>query len=410
MKKNHESYLSGKESEENGNNRKNTIIILIYSVLLFSVFFGCTEENTSKSSAYEHEAEVLTEEACINFAEQLHQSFADSNAQFLTNYIDWENISSTVCHGEAIRKEILDTLLKYYKVSTDFINMTYDDAEVRFITYYEENEIHHIIFRVFSLPQSIDFYDFSIKGNSKSIQVTDICNFYISGSMINSLKNEVDFWESKEDWYSSYSSLQLKELEVLQHIQSGDLKSAFVAFNETKEEWSELLRYRQLYGKICELSGNTPMLLGYLESELSRIPFNEKRRWLPRFYMNSISGNYADALIDVSNLKTEVGEDSYLSFLEGNIHFELGDYEQAINKFNASISNDPLVLVSHLGKTHSFLELHKYTEAVESLLVMEDNLALSSKSLEIEFAAYPDFINSSEFIQLKERLDTLLVE
>ncbi len=225
-------------------------------------------------------------------------------------------------------------------------------------------------------------------------------------SVTTSLKNEVDFWSQWGDtWVEKFASFEMVQKDFEEAMLVGDLKQAFLLTKQLSSEFTDLRRFRQLYGLICERSGSPELLIGYLSEEIDRIPLTEKGRWLPLFYLRSIEGNYGEALIALSNLESEVGEDVYLDFLKGNVYFEMGDYSSAVSYFNKALAVDNNVMIFHLGKIHSYISLGLYVEAVESLLVMDDSFKVSEFDWKQEFSIYPDFINSEAFKEFEDRLE-----
>lgn len=406
MIKKYRSYLSEKESEGIVKKRKNTIKVLVISFLCVILFVRCSDDKSNEILQEHENSEPLTDEKCVNFAEQLHFSFVDSNVNYINSYIDWKSIENELVAEDPLRKAIYDTLVSRYDLASDFVTMTYSKADVRFITYYQRDDHHYIIFRVFEQPQNLNVYEFELKGNSKELYIADIYDYGSASSIRSSLESEINFWSQwGKEWKGRLKMFNEVQLVFKNAMMKGDLKSAFLVTKELPEEFGELKRFRQMYGLICESSSSVELLLGYLEEELARIPLTEKGRWLPLFYLRTIEGNYGEGLIALSNLEKEVGEDVYIDFLKGNVYFEMQDYESAISYFNKALSVDAGVEIFHLGKIHSYINLSFYTEAVESLLVMDDSFDIKDLDWKSEFDLYPEFVSSLEFEEFLSRLD-----
>lgn len=411
MRKKYKSYITVKESEGNVNNRKNTNKSLLFSFLAVLLFFSCSEEKPEENAKNEIVALPLNEEKCVNFAEQLHLSFADSNASYMNSYLNWELIENEVVNKDALRKVIFDTLMTHYNITEDFVQLTYSGADVRFITYFQEDDKHHIIFRVFEQPQSLDIYEFVLEGNASEIMIADVYDYSSSVSLKTSLSKEVDFWSQwGSEWLVNFQNYNEMEEAYKSLMMDGNLKDAYLLTKQYADDFMDLKRFRQLYGLICENSNSPQLLIGYLDDEVKRIGLTEKGRWLPVFYLRSLEGNYGEALIALSNLEKEVGQDIYIDFLKGNIYFEMGDFEAAITWFNKSLSQDANVMIFHLAKAHTYINMHKYVEAAETLLVMDDSFDIDGLDWELEFAQYPTFIQSEEFKQFQSRLDSTIIQ
>lgn len=411
MIKNYKSYINVKESERNARIRKITNKLLYISFLVVLFFLSCSEENSENSKQIEQIMDPLTEEKCVNFAEQLHYSFADSNAKYMNSYMDWHSIESFVTNHDQLRREIFDTLISRYNITESFIHLSYSQADVRFITYYQEGEKHYLIFRTFEQPQNLNVYEFELSGNAGEIMISDIYDYYGGKSIRTSLSIEIDFWSKwGGEWYSYYQKFRELEVEYSKFMMTGDLKSAYLQTKLYVDDFGELDRFTQLYGVICENSGSQELMIGYLAEMVNNIPLNEKGRWLPLFYLRTLEGNYGEALITLSNLEKEIGQDVYLDFLKGNVYFEMGEYEAAVNWFNAALSQTANVEMFHLGKVHSYINLKRYVEAVETLLVMDDSFDIDDINWKLEFEEYSDFVKSEEFEEFLSRLDTSIIE
>lgn len=375
-------------------------------VLCVVFFSSCSEGKPNENEQDNQSSEPLNEEKCVNFAEKLHHSFADSSVSYMDAYLSWEIIENAVVKEDPLRKEIFDTLVHQYNISQEFIQLTYSGADVRFITYYKEEDKHYLIFRVFEQPQNLNIYEFELQGDASEIAITDIYDFSTASGIQSSMEAEVDFWSLyKNEWVQHFQTFRNLEHSFNSLMMEGKLKEAFLLTKDYADEFQDLKRFRQLYGLICENANSPQLMIGYLDDEVGRIPLTEKGRWLPLFYLRSLEGNFGEALIALSNLEKEIGQDVFIDFLKGNIYFEMGDYEAAINWFNKALSQNNQVMIFYLGKVHSYINMKKYVEAVETLLVMDDSFDIDELDWSTEFAQYPDFVKSEEFKQFLNRLD-----
>lgn len=406
MVKKHESYLSEKESERNGNNRKKPINRLVLRFLWFYVFFAffsCGSEKVSENEFQEVYEVELTEQQCINFAEKLHQSFADSNSNYLNSYIAWSVIKEDLCKSE-LESEIFDTLKKHLNIGHDFIGLTYDNIDVRFITYYQVDEKHFIIFRVFEQPQSISFFEFELSGGAGEIYVNDIYDFNFGRSLRSSLASDlVSYVNCKTHWKECYQDLNNLLMEVDSLMTQGDLKLAYEYLKDNEQGFAKYNDYQTVFDQFVLQLGNGNIWVKREKEKIDAIPMGDRGRWLPMIYFNAMQGNYAEAQIALANLEGEVGEDTYLHFLRGNLYFEMGDYNLAISSFNKALSMKSEIPIIHLGKIYSQIRLNEFTQAVESMLVMDDFYHLDNEQWILELADFGAFVESDEFNKFLER-------
>lgn len=409
--KKHKKEIIVKESERNEKKRIIPFKWLLYSLLCGFVFLSCSEEKVKSSSEEPYISKPLTEEKCVNFAEQLHHSFADSSVTYVESYIAWEEIRNDITKNDPLRIAIFDSIVKKFDVGNEFVELVYSESDVRFITYFSEEDNHYLVFRVFQEPQSLNFYEFELRGNADEIEIVDVYNYFTASSIRQMIKQEIFFWEGfGEEWYSKLTAFIDLENAFRELISDGKLKEAFLLTKKYAEEFGELERFQNLYGMICEISGSSELMIGYLEDELLEMSKLEKGRWLSLFYLRSLQGDYSEAMIALSNLEKEVGEDLYIDFLKGNLYYELHDYESAIKWFNIALGQKEDVKIFHLAKAHSYAAMGQFVEAVESLLVMEDYFEIDGYDWKIEFAYASEFVQSPEFNEFLKRLDGAAVQ
>lgn len=406
MKKKLESYLSENESERTGKNRIITFKTLFVSVLWFLVisFFSCgIDKDQPDNQPKEVPPVAINEQQCIYFAEKLHQSFADSNANYLNSYVAWNSLKKEICDSKE-KEQMFDSLRVNWDIGNDFIGITYGHSDVRFITYYEEEGSHHIVFRVFDPPQSIAFYDFQLVGSDNKISIADIYDYDFGRSLKGIFSNELRIYnQCEKPWVECYLAFKNFKQTVTSLMEKGQLKLAYAYFKENKNLYEEHFEYTELYRAFIEHLGDAKLMTNYLLERVQKLPLGSNGRWLPLFYANALSGNYGDAQIALANLEAEVGKDTYLHFLRGNLFFEQEDYVSAVNSFNEALSTKEEAPVLHLGKVLSYIELEEFTKAVESLLVMSKYYKATNEEWMQEFADYPIFEQSEEFKEFLER-------
>jgi len=394
---------------------KSFYIILSLIILSFS---SCTEDKSKsqKETVVENKM-TLNEELCVSFAYQLHESFVEDDATFLNQYILWDsiqkksflhfNIAETSTH-----EQLWDKLTSGLQLGNDFINILKNNGHIRFITYYTDDAkadtSHHIILRTFYPPQQINFYDFTLTTNENKLCIEDIYEYSNAVSLSNLLGEEVAYYSELnvpiDSVLSFVDTINIAKSTIMGYTTNGNLQNAYALFSKLPIALRQTKSYLQLEEQILFSSENSLVQEQFISKKLNLIPIQEKGRWLTAFYKHAIFGEYEDAAIALNNLEMEIGEDEFINFLKGVVHFEKRDYQNALIEFNTAIAGEPEVFVFHWNKVLTFLELEEYGKAVETLLVLDDYFSVSDINWDKEFIAYPMFLMSDAYEEWQSRI------
>ena len=72
--------------------------------------------------------------------------------------------------------------------------------------------------------------------------------------------------------------------------------------------------------------------------------------------------------------------------------------------YNEALAIEPTVPNIHFAKVVCLIEMKEFTEAAESLLVMEDYFDVTNTNWDKEFMAYPEFLISDVYSRWLERV------
>jgi hypothetical protein len=417
MRKKHKKNISGKDSERFGKIRLISNKKLIYSVLnlicaaaLF-LFYSCESayevENIAQIKTEEF---VLNEKVCTDFAIKLHTSLANGDTSFINSYLDWKTISNSIAQDAAYWNDDKVEIFKAWKskisIGQDLIGELVIGNHLRFITYYQLNGEHFIILRNYVEPQTVNYFEFRLISIGSAIAIADVYDFNKSMLLSEMGKEFCDYYSAcKSDWKIIKGEIENKELEIEKSVANGDLKLAYSQLTEFETTYQKTFMWNNLKEFILLKSENKTIATNYLFEKSQMIDLDEKGRSLTLFYLNAYVGNYNDAIIAIANLESAVGEDGVLEYLKGNLYFELGEMDNALEAFNNSLAFDNEIFSFHIAKVKTLIEQTLYLEAVESLLVMDDSFVINDLAWDAEFMEHPAFLNSEEYQSWKQRLN-----
>ena len=127
--------------------------------------------------------------------------------------------------------------------------------------------------------------------------------------------------------------------------------------------------------------------------------------WLKQYYLSLDSESYPKVREAIEGLSKSVGEDPILIYLKAATYFEEYNYSTALELYNEALTIEPTIPNIHFAKVVCLIEMKEFTQAAESLLVMEDYFDVTNTNWDKEFMAYPLFLISDEYSQWLERVE-----
>lgn len=416
MRKNHKKNINGKDSERFGKIRIITFkslylrFLCLFLFLLNFTFISCEEAGISPDdySEVSHEFQ-LDEKICTDFAIKMHTSLAKGDTSFINSYLDWKGIEqslsadSTYWTSEKI--EIFNSWKANISLGEDFIGEFISGNHLRFITYYQLDGKHFIILRNYIEPQTVNYFEFELRSNEGTISIVDVYDFSQSKLLSTMAKEYCNYYgKFHETWKTVKAETELTLTNIEEKIANGNLKAAYAQLIEMDGSFKSTYMYTNIEESILLQSNVESIILDYLYDKSQRIALNEKGRSLTMFYLNAYAGNNQDAMIALANLEDAVGEDGVLDYLKGNLFFEEGEMQKALEAFNRALAYDNEIFSFHVAKVKTLIEKKAYVEAAESLLVMDDSFNVKDLDWDEEFKLYPDFLSSEAYATWKNRL------
>lgn len=412
VRKKSKKNINGKDSERFVKIRLITVNNLLVSILMILIYFANSLFISCESAKVDPNLDnnltsniQMTEKLCTDFAIKMHSSLVTGDTNFINSYLDWEQLTDFSLDSIGSISEISNHLKINYSVGKDLCRDIEAGGHLRFVTYYQNKERHFIVLRLFHEPQTVNYLEFELGTKGNSLMIKDIYDFNKSRLFSSWISNYIMYYQDCEmGWEFQVEKDQQLEKEVLELISAGDLSSAYTVLKTYDSEFQKTELYEDLEQSVILESDNIKVVVPGLKKKLANISIGEKGRSLTMFYLNAYAEKYNDALINLINLEKEVGEDGVLYYLQGNLYYEMGQWDKALQLFNQALSYETEIFSFHLAKTKTLIEQTNFVAAVEALLVLDDFFTIHELDWDTEFAQFPSFAASSEYQEWKKRL------
>lgn len=363
------------------------------SVFIFSsflLFFSCENE---KKQVIENTIPIYHLEIDSTNAKEFAQKFIDDlyNSDGLNkkNYNLYNSIDS-----------IGVSLLSILDLYTILSEKTKTGSLIDFVKYDFETEKHKVIIRVFTPPQEVDFYEIFLDVKENEIVITDYLS-YVNGVYVSEIINEIKSSNLSKEKLAN-TSLYIDSINDA--FNNFDVDLAAIYFNSI-DSTSRKLKLVSLFKLGLDIHSSNRNIT--FRNQIHKLEKGSNSYWLNSFYYFVEIERYPKARLSLMNLRERVGEDAILSYLEGITYFEEKNYAKAVELYTNALSISNQIPDIHFAKIICLIEKNEYTQAVESLLVMEDYFAVTNINWDKEFMGYPDFLISDEYSRWLERVGAI---
>jgi len=387
-------------------NKKQYISKLSAFVLFtFFVFFSCDNEKEVKTAVqitpFELEIDsVNASEFAKSFVQDIYNS--DTVSARNKTHISYEGDAS--CVHELLT---IDNVSSELDLFTQLNIQIMLGAVLNFSNYDSQSNEQIVWLRLFKAPLEVNFYRLRLKVENNKIVIQDYRSFTRGSNCVEMMKeltdlvcvsNTVDIQEIDRSFaYLDSTQMSFDRL---------DPESAgyyFSIINPALLGTSVIhaVKFNLELHSSSEIRGNALALGQYtVDEKFDTGLYN-------RLYYGLEKGDFLYARSAINELRNTVGNDPVLIYLEATTYFEAFDYERALPLYNDALIAEPTIPNIHFAKIICLVEMKEYTQAVESLLVMEDYFKVANINWDKEFMAYPEFLISDEYSQWLERVGAM---
>ena len=282
-------------------------------------------------------------------------------------------------------------------------------GELDFQFYEVQNDCNIIWLRLFTAPLEVNYFKITLTIIDNAIVISDFISFITPYSCNEMMTELVDLVYTK------------------QQLSDNDLKGGFRLMDSTIIAFSSLNPdLANLYYSKVDMALRETQIIKSIKHTLDFHSSAENRSnvlirkndevqkdggilwyWLKQYYLGLDSESYPKVREAIEGLSKLVGEDPILIYLKAVTYFEEYNYSTAIELYNEALTIDPTIPNIHFAKVVCLIEMKEFTQAVESLLVMEDYFYIKNTNWDKEFMAYPAFLISDEYFQWLERIGVI---
>ena len=359
----------------------------------------------------------IPEEACIYFAKKIERSINQSDPTLLNDALDYHSFLKKVANNLGPYNKIqLVNLSVQVKENIRFGDMVMgylksSDGYFNFTKLYYQNRVPHIIFRIYSQMEGLNYFDCEIDRINGNLNITDVFIYYAG-----------------ELWSTSY----FRHMKLLAEYNKGDLEN----IHPENEFHNSLIKIayikdlllldqpelaEQIYLTIPRLFQNDKFFQGtalkiafrlsdsayvmaidqYISSDLNNEPFNLFFNLL-RSLATKDNSKVRQSITALNEL---TGQDSLMQLFIGQTFQNEHLYEKAIKNFENTIDRYPDLFETYWYKMVSLIQTKQYQKAVDFLDIIIINFEARKIDFEDLLAEYPSFINSEEFLRWRNMVN-----
>jgi tetratricopeptide (TPR) repeat protein len=286
--------------------------------------------------------------------------------------------------------------MSYLKSTDGYFNLT---------KLYFQNRVPHIIFRIYSQTEGLNYFDCELVQINEGLKISDVFIYYAG-----------------ELWSTSYS----RHMNLLAEFNNGDLENihpenefnnSLIKIDYIRELLflGEVKQAEQFYFSIPEQFRQDKIIQGtslkiaaqtsdsayvaaidrYLESDQKNEPFNRFFKVLRHLAAKENS----KARKEIVALNELTGQDSLMQMFIGKTFQNEKLYQKSIPYFENVIHRYPDLFEAYWYKIISLIRTKQYQRAVQLLNIIITNFEARKIDLDKLLAEFPSFLNSKEYLE-----------
>ncbi|WP_298519934.1 hypothetical protein [uncultured Kordia sp.] len=369
-------------------------IIVAGIVLVAAVYFGkkyTTSKKVAENTEYYNQ---FSDEAYIEFAKKLEQSIHTKKPDFFdesVNLASFFSFSQKELEGSLNKRRILNAAKPILKFGKNISSSILFEKDFKFVRFYKENGVPHIIFRIYS-PQFINFVDFTVGIKKDTLVLNDAYNF-ISGINFSDIISDI-YYKSINSNSASLSNVKTYR-KIQSGIEVGTYEEAYNLLTSIPEKNRDALHYQFLLIAASNLDDDK--FLEVIAQLKAQKPDDKRLHAYLDFRKNVITGDIDQLNTAIDALKEYVGEDPVFDLFRGLMYYYQGDSETSSSFFNHLIANVPDFYDAYLYKLCNYILDDKTTEALEIVVQIKDRFSIDEKAFTEELFEFKAFTSSEAF-------------
>ena len=383
----------------------NKLCILFFSII--SVFFSCNNDNKGKKDVVYVSTKLNIDSAnASEFANSFILDIYNADTVRARSKIQIKYNSDAILVSDLLANKDVFKNFDLFSVLRQTILL---EGELDFQFYEVQEECNIIWLRLFTAPLEVNYFRIILDVKDNAIVISDFTSFNTPNSCNEMMTELVGLVFTKQ---------QLSDNDLKGGFRLMD--SAIIAFSSLNPDLANLY-YSQVDIALreTEIMKSIKYTLDFHSSAENRSnalmgkndEIDKDRdlvwHWLKQYYLSLDSENYPKVREAIEVLSKLVGEDPILIYLKAATYFEEYNYSTALEFYNEALTLEPTIPNIHFAKVVCLIEMKEFTQAVESLLVMEDYCYIKNTNWDKELMAYPAFLISDEYFQWLERIGVI---
>ena len=372
--------------------------------LIISIVFSCSNENkVEKDTIYVPSKLNIDSVNASEFANSFILDIYNSDTVNARSKIQIKYNSDSIFVSDLLAIEDVFNKFDLFSMLNQHVLL---GGDLNFQFYETHSQSQIIWVRLFTAPHELNYFRITLDVMDNAIVISDFTSFYNPTTCNEMMTELVNLLHAKR---------QLSDNDLKEGFRLMD--STIVAFSSSNPDLADLyyskmdialreteimksIKYNLDFHSSSEIRAGALIRKNY-ETEKAG---SQEWYWLRQYYLSLESENYAEVREAIEGLSKTVGEDPVLIYLKAITYFEEYNYNLAIELYNAALTKGPAIPNIHFAKVVCLIEMKEFTQAVESLLVMEDYFDVTNTNWDKEFKAYPEFLISDEYSRWLERV------
>jgi tetratricopeptide (TPR) repeat protein len=369
------------------------------------------------SNGFFESQKKITEAECILFAKEIERSIDQSDPTLLNNTLNHHSfLKKVVQNFGSYNKSQLAKLSFQAKENIRFGDMVMsylksNDGYFNFTKLYFENHVPHIIFRIYSQMEGLNYFDCELERVNEELNITDVFIYYAGELWSDSYSRHMKLMgEYNKGGYENihpendFHNSLIKIDYINELLFSGQIEQAEMVYLSIPEQFQKDKIIQGTTLKIAYQKSDSAYVKA-IDQYLSNDPKNEIFSRFFTVLRNLAAKENSEARQSITALNEFTGEDSLMQLFIGQTFQNEKRHDKAIKYFDNVIEHYPDLFETYWYKIVSLIQLKKHQKAVEFLDTIITNFEARKIDLEDLLANYPDFINSKDYLSWRNMIN-----
>lgn len=320
---------------------KNILFLPAIAILLFS----CSEKQ-----------EKLTKEEAMDVARKIDSCISRKRPNYYNDLFDIPGMARKIAKlaDTKVSNSMLSGLrtgLQNARLGDKIIQSLGDGGHYQLVKYYEKDNTHHLLFRLYS-SDGMNYHDLELSKRNGKAGIADMY-IYMSGEDLSKTLTSLalSFAENSGKSASKMDQLTESVTRIRKKLMSNDYNQAMTYYNTLPEDIKDQRTIQLIYLQICK-GLSDELYLKAMNDFQTRYP-DDPNMNLIMIDAHIMEKEYGKALIDVDRLDDFIDKDPFLDFYRAMINNLAEQPEEArkhlekLNKSNPEFETGVLELIAN---------------------------------------------------------------